>query len=372
MIIPAPVPLGDVPTMALAAPFGPIARELLDAAAAANRAPVILHQLAGEKLRQDRGPRELREETLAALESANWNKPWGLGGVCATTEDAAHFATAGFTWFTLDLTAHLEPRAGTMSLDELDASIIALEDTGAFQPGWHEPYLNGTANLRGSNDEETLARAAVRFGLALVEAEQLAQSIRTNSTGRGDLPDLEITIASAPHPIPPAEFAFLCAEAIRRGIIHNGVTRFAPAYAGWHEPGGVAPTELPSVLADLRRFLPPSAMLSLPDALAQIADSDHFHRDATDQSRLLALREIATQNPALFREWLLAACNEFPTAKSRHQVSTTEDDVRFLPEIPDQELPTTFLDTTQGRQLLLATWDDVVDQFVARVTTRRG
>jgi hypothetical protein len=372
MIIPAPVPLGDVPTIALSAPFGRIARELLDAARDANRAPVILHQLGGEKLRQDRGPRELREETIAALEAVSWDKPWGLGGVCATTEDAAHFATAGFTWFTLDLTTHLEPRAGTMSLDELDASIIALEDTGAFPPGWHEPYLNGTAGLRGSMDEETLARAAVRFGWALVEAEQLAQSIRTNVTGRGDLPDLEVTVASAHHPIPPTEFAFLCAEVIRRGLIHNSVTRFAPAYTGWHEPGSAAPAELPSVLADLRHLLPSSAMLSLPDALARIADWDRCHSAATEQSHLLALREIATQTPALFREWLLAARNEFPTAKARHQVSTTEDDVRFLPEIPDEDLPTAFLDTTQGRQLLLATWDDVVDQFAARISTARG
>jgi hypothetical protein len=370
MIIPVPIPLGDIPTIALSAPFGRIARELLDVAADANRAPVILHQMGGDQVRQNRGPRELREETIAALEGAGWDKPWGLGGVCTTTEDAAQFATAGFTWFRLDLAPYIEPRASTMSLDELDVSIVTLEDTGAYAANWYEPYLNGTSGLRETVSEETLARAAVRFGAALKEATLLVESIRTHSSGRGDLPDLEISIASASHAIPSAEFAFLCVEVVRRGLIHNAVTRFEPAYAGWYEPGGADPTEVPSVLNSLRNFLPSSAMLSLPDSLGRITGWADCHWDATERSRLVALRKIATQTPSVFREWLVVARNEFPTAKGRHQVSTSEDDVRFLPEVPDEELVSAFLETTQGRQLLLATWDDVVDRFAGRIASR--
>ena len=367
MIIPAPVPLGDVPTMALAAPFGRIASELLDVAAASERAPVIVHQLGGEKVRQDRGPRELLEETMAALEGAGWDKAWGLGGVCTTTEDAAQFATAGFTWFRLDLASYLEPRAATMSLDELDASIVALEDTGAYAANWYERYLNGTADLRGDLNEETLARAAVRFGSVLKEATLLVDSIRTHTAGRGDMPDLEISVAASSHAIPPIEFAFLGVEAIRRGLIHNSVTRFVPAYAGWHESGGTNPIEVPSILTALHDLLPSSARLSLPDGIARIAGWNDCHWDATERSRLFTLREIATQSPALFREWLLAARNEFSTSMGRLQVSTTEDDVRFLPEVSDEDLAATFLDTKEGKQLLLATWDDVVDQFTGRI-----
>ena len=79
MNIPAPAPIGRTASIALAAPFGWIAPEQLALAKDGGRAPVIMHRLGGEKARLQRGPREFREDTPAALEQAVWDQAWGLG-----------------------------------------------------------------------------------------------------------------------------------------------------------------------------------------------------------------------------------------------------------------------------------------------------
>ena len=363
MNIPAPAPLGRVPTLAVAAPFGSIDLEQLTAAKAAGRAPIFVHRLGDDKARQLRGPRECREETVAALERAGWAGAWGLGGVCRSMDDAAQFAVAGFTWFTLDLSDHLEASASAMSLDDLDTAIVALEDRGAFPLGWHEAYLENGSVAGVTFTDESLARVAVRFGVALAEAEQMAQAIRVSSSERGDLPDLEISLGNAHFPTSAEDLAFVTAECTRRGLIHGGVTRYAPSLGTRFEPGGDATSEPPAILRDLLQICPATAILSIPETLAANASASACHWNAEHASWLWWLRRLATTDPALFRKWLAEARDAFPSAKTGWNISTSEDDVRFLPEVPDDALVPTFLETVQGRQLLLVTWQDVADRL---------
>jgi hypothetical protein len=362
MNIPTPAALGRRPTIALATPFGWIASEQLEFAASTGRSPVLLQRLGNEKARQQRGPRELREEACAALERAGWPQPWGLGAACFSTEEAAHFATAGYTWFSLELSGFLEPRAATMTLDELDAAIVELEDRGAFREGWHERYLAGRGGTAMKFDDETLARSAVRLGNALQEAEQMVQAIRASSSERGELPDLEVSIAGTGMPTTNAELAFLIAEMVDRGLIHNGLTRFAPSFGSDYEAGSEPPENARGLVNRFSTVCPSTAAgLSLPAELAIDAGSE-AHWNAEHASILAWLKHLAITDPAQFRRWLTAARDEFPVAKVGWQVSLSEDDARFLPEVGDDALVSTFLETVQGRQLLLTTFQAVVDR----------
>lgn len=360
MNIPAPAPLGTKPACSLAATFGWVSPAQLAWARETGRAPVLLHPLGSEKARQTRGPRELREETIAALEAAEWRNPWGLGALCESSEDAAQFATAGYTWFTLDLAAQADPRASSMSLDDLDAAIVRLEDTKVFPLGWHEAYLAGGSGPQFS--EEALARAAVRFGPALAEADQMVQAIRAGGSERGDLPDLELSFARSPLAMSAEEVAFVAAELLRRGLIHGGVTRLAPSFGPWFERGADSAAEAPEIISEISRALPAGVMLVLPGELAGKVGDASVHPDATDESVLAWLRRLAERQPARFREWLAKAHAAFPTARAIGHFTTSEDDVRFLPEVADDALAATFLESTQGRQLLLATWTDVAEE----------
>ncbi len=359
MIIPAPTPLGRTPAVALCAPFGWVAPEQLEMAKAAGRAPVILHCLGDEKARRDRGPREFREETAAALEKADWNNPWGLGAICSAPEDAAHFATAGFTWFKLELSALVDARANTMSLDELDAAIVALEDAGAYRAAWHERYLGGQAGTAVELSDEALARCAVRFGPVLAEAEQIVQALRVSSSDRGSLPDLEISIARGASATTPQDLAFLAAEILHRGLIHNAMTRIAPALGSAHEPGLVGAQETPTFISDLLAVCPPGIRLSLPQEIAEPAGLAQVDWNAAPEGVFAWLKRMAKDEPRRFREWLKNAQERFPFSRVGWNFTTAEDDVRFLPEVGDDALVSTFLETTQGRQLLLASWEEL-------------
>ena len=359
MNIPAPTPLGRTPTLALSAPFGWVAPEHLAAAKSTGRAPVFLHRLGDEKARQNRGPREFREETAQALENAGWNSPWGLGAICRSPEDAAQFAVGGFTWFTLELSELLEPRAGSMSLDELDTAIVALEDQGAFRAGWHERYLDNKAGTAVRFSDEALARSAVRYGAALAEVEQIVQALRVSSSERGELPDLEISVARALVASTPEELAFLAAEILHRSLIHGGVTRVAPSLGISFEPARLESAPLPGLIPQIQAVFPPTVRLSLPRELAEPAGLSETHWDAAAEGALAWLRRMAAEEPGRFREWLNNAHELFPTARIGWNLSTSEDDVRFLPEVADDVLASTFLDSIQGRQLLLATWEDL-------------
>lgn len=346
MDIPAPTTFASAPTIALGAPLGRVfPAQFADIA----RAPVFLHALGGEKERITRGPRELFAETHAALARAGHRGPWGAGGIVRETDEAAQFATAGATWFTLDLSPLLEARADTMTLDELDAAIVALEDAGVYSSGWADAYLDREFALALRFDDETLARAAVKFGRALAHAEQLQQMIRVCWLGKGTAPDIEVSIADAPAATTRAELLFLSLEIRRRAL---GATALAPSLGAELEMGDTFTGDT-AIFADFAAIAAASAIkLSLP----QSTSATSVHLDATEAATLALLREIATHQPALFREWLKCAQIHFATVRPAWRISTTEDDIRFLPDVADDALAATFLDEKRGRQLLLVTF----------------
>lgn len=353
-----PSSLGQRPTTAIGAPFGKIVASQL-AEIIATRDVVVLHRLGGAKEREIIGPRELREATCAALDAAGWPERWALGGVCVEVENAANFAIGGYSWFTFDVVSRLDAAADSASLDELDAAIVALEDAGIFPQGWHEAYLG--ADVFGTPfDDESLARAAVKFGRALEHAEQLQQVLRTTWSGRGDMPDIEVSIARAFRRTTKLELYFLAMELKRRGVWTSVI---APSL-GPDFQAGLAPTESPDV-TDYAEILASAGAvrLSAPGAA---------HEDKSDAAFFAMLRGLAEKQPGLFREMLLAARDAFPLVRTGWSLSIGDDDVMMMPEVDDDALASTFLDSFQGRQLLLCTWDAVCETFGGRLRSALG
>ena len=338
----APTPLGNGPSIAIGAPFGRIDRST----STEGRAIVILHRLTGEKDREHYGPSELRDDTCAALHEAGWPARWSLGGVCVEMEDAANFAIAGYTWFTFDISPHLSPFADDATLDTLDTRIVALEDIGCYPLGWHERHL------ADGIDEESLARAAVKFGPALTHVEQLMETLRTNWSGRGELPDIELSMARALRRTTANELRFLTAELKRRGIHANVI---APCL-GPDFQVGLQPSEPPDI-AGFAEILG-STRLAAPGAA---------HIDASENAFFSALRHIAKSDAPFFRELVLAARDAFPLIGGRWHLSVSEDEIHTMPQADDDALASTFLDHAQGRQLLISTWDAVCETHGDRI-----
>lgn len=370
MDLPAPTPFASRPTVAIGClgEFFPSAllRELRDA----GFAPVLLHRLAGEVGGPGDGPREMLAATIRSLEKAAPGVAWGAGCAIRSAEEAAIFATAGYTWFSFDLSESIDEHARSMSLDQLDAAIVRLEDSGCYPPGWHGNYLDRewrTASGRCLRfADEALARAAVKFGPALALADQWHQAIRVSWAGRGEPPDVELNFAARRTRFSAEEFLFLALESARRGLGPAAVA--APLGPGW-QPGAEcnesleAILGLPGEIAGLCGSLKVGVHFAtgkpgLPAAARRIV-ADRLHLDFEEATWLARLGQMADAQPAAFREWLGVAQEIFPFATGDTPLAITEEDIHALPQVADSELRETFLGHMQGRQLLLATFPAV-------------
>jgi hypothetical protein len=376
MPLPPPSPLAAQPTVALGCTGLHFPSDALRAAGENGIAPVLMHRLTGEDGSNDDGPREMILATAEALEKSGHTGAWGAGCVVRTSADAAAFATAGFTWFSFALGGEIDARAETMSLDELDPAVVAIEDSGFLTPEWHTHYTDREWTLASGRTlrlvDETLARAAVKFAPALAHAAQLQQAIRTLWTGRGTAPDIELNFAGRRDRWSAEEFLFLTLESARCGLAPVCIA--PPLGAAW-QPGAEFegdPSELSATLAlageiaalagPLKFGIRHAAGKSCIETNTHAALGARAHLDCEEDAWLATLDALARQQPELFRRWLTVAQDLFPFSAGEFALSITEGEIRALPEVSDEDLPAIFLADLRGRQLLLSTFPAVLQK----------
>ncbi len=374
MTLPAPTPLAARPTVALGCTGLHFPADAVRAARENGIAPVLMHRLSGEDGSADDGPREMLAATVAALKNTGHTGAWGAGCTVRTTAEAAAFATAGYTWFLFAPGGEIDPHADAMSLDELDAAIVALEDSGCLAAEWHTRYTDREWQLTPGRKlrlaDETLARAAVKFGRTLAHAAQLQQAIRTLWSGHGAAPDIELCFAGGRDRWSGEEFLFLALESARSGLCPACIS--PPLGAAW-QPGAefsgdendlatmlTGFGEIAALAGPLKIGIHHAAGKAGLHAEAQRTLGTRAHLDFEEDAWLAALDALAQRQPELFRRWLCAAQEQFPFAASGMALAITEEDIHVLPQVGDADLATTFLGDVRGRQLLLATFPEVL------------
>ncbi|MEO6785976.1 MAG: tagaturonate epimerase family protein [Chthoniobacteraceae bacterium] len=374
MPLPAPTPLAARPTVALGCTGLHFLTATLREAREKGFAPVLMHHLTGGDGTADDGPREMLAVTAEALANAGHSSAWGAGCVVRTAADAAAFAAAGYSWFSFALGDEIDSRAECMSLDELDAAIVALEDSGGYAPAWHAHYTDRewlTASGRKLRfADEALARVAVKFGRALAHAAQLQQAIRTLWSGHGAAPDIELCFAGRRDRWSDEEFLFLALESARSGLCPVCIS---PSLGAAWQPGAEYSgdqAELESLLASAGQIAALAGLLKVgihhAAGKADIASAakrilgPRTHLDFEEDAWLASLDALAHQQPELFRRWLGVAQEMLPFAAGDAALAITEEDIHVLPQVGDEELSATFLADMRGRQLLLSTFPDVL------------
>ncbi len=261
-----------------------------------------------------------------------------------------------------------------MSLDGLDAAVVSLEDAGCYAQGWHANYTDREWPLASGRmlrfGDETLARAAVKYGTALAHAAQLQQAIRTTWTGRGAAPDIELNFAGRRDRDSAEEFLFLALETARSGL---GPVCISPSLGPAWQPGAefegdqgeLAATlalaaEIAALAGPLKVGIRHAAGKSRLHEIASGTLGQRCHANFEEDVWLAALDGLARQQPEHFRRWLCIAQEVFPFAAGGLALAITEEEIHVLPEVSDAELPATFLADVRGRQLLLATFPDVM------------
>ena len=349
----------------------------------AGIAPIFPQQSIREMTRTRRTPTQVMGDALRGASAAGWTGPVGADADhLKTAADVDVTAEVGFTFFTLDPSAHVDQRADDYDEATLRAKFDAVR--GAID--WFDAYKGKSVGLKTGTkielSEEACVRAAVKYGRAIREAQKLADHVRKVHESLGRDYEIELSVDETDQPTTLAEHYIIAHQCLSHGM---KLISLAPRYIGDFEKGvdykGSA-TELERSLADhaaVADMLGPyklslhsgSDKLAMYPALAR-ATKGRFHVKTAGTSYLEALRVVARHDPAGFRAIIDFARGRYDTDKATYHVSATLADAPPPgADVADQELERQYLElwsevpagkgfTKPGRQILHCTFGSVL------------
>jgi hypothetical protein len=136
-----------------------------------------------------------------------------------TPKDIDECLTAGYTFFTFDPGAHVDPSADARSAAALSQSLdalpwAALDDS---RERMRQRYRGLTLDLDGGAfavEEEDAARAAVKYGRAVAHVALMYRHLRARDTGV----EVEISVDETDTPTTPGQHIYVANELRRLGV----------------------------------------------------------------------------------------------------------------------------------------------------------
>jgi len=344
---------------------------------------IFAQQSIREMARTKRTPDEVMKCATDALDDAGYDQPWGSDADhLKTPTDVEDCADAGFVFFTIDPSDHVDQAADGYDEATVDAKYTEIRG----EVGFLESYEGHSVDIEDGPtlafDAITVRRAAVKYGKAIRHALELASSIKDAAEKRGQDYEIELSVDETEQPTTLAEH-YLIADQLRAASVK--LVSLAPRYVGDFEKGvdykGDA-DELRQSLADhaaIARQLGPyklslhsgSDKLSMYGPFAA-ATRGLFHVKTAGTSYLEALRVVARHDEQLFRRIIDFSRDRYETDKATYHVSATLKGVAPQSEISDAvELERVYLErwedvpegkgfTQPGRQILHCTFGSVL------------
>lgn len=345
--------------------------------------PIFAQQSIREMERTGRMPEDVMRDALAALADADWTDEHGADADhLKTADDLERTAEAGFTWFTLDPSDHVDQHADDYDQAELVERFDALEQP----PNWVEAYREKSIDLPSGSvirlDDVTLWRAAVKYGRAIDEAIRLARRLASVQDAAGRDYEIELSVDETRQPTSLAEHFIVAEQCLLADI---KLVALAPRLPGELEKGVDYIGDLVKLESSLRdhaaiaQMLGPyklslhsgSDKLSIYPLLARTTEGA-FHVKTAGTSYLEALRTVARADGQLFREVCEFARQRYEIDQATYHVHATLKGVPAPSELPGVEaLEGAYLGcpddvppgrgyTAPGRQILHCTFGSVL------------
>ncbi|MEM8678369.1 MAG: tagaturonate epimerase family protein, partial [Planctomycetota bacterium] len=293
--------------------------------------PIFPQQSIREMTRTQRSPTEVMADAVAGIETAGWLGAFGADADhLKTTEDVDRTAAAGFTFFTIDPSDHVDQAA-----DDYDASTLVEKFAAVGEDApWFDRHVGKRVELRTGMTveltEEACMRTAVKYGKAIAHAISLGRYIQQVQEANARPCELELSVDETEQPTKLAEHAIIATECLNAGL---QLVSLAPRFIGDFEKGVDFKgdlTQLEGSLVDhaaLARLLGPyklslhsgSDKLSMYRLLAK-ATSGQFHVKTAGTSYLEALRVVARHEESLFREIVAFSRSHYEKDKATYHV----------------------------------------------------
>ncbi len=296
--------------------------------------PIYPQQSIREMARTNRSAQKVMDDALSGMRQAGWTGKTGADADhLKTPEDVDVTAAAGFTFFTIDPSAHVDAHADNYD----EATLRQKYNAVAAEIDWFDKYRGKTVTLATGTgirlDEEACLRAAVKYGRALNHALKLADHIEKVHKTLGRDYEIELSVDETEQPTTLGEHYIIADQCLARGM---KLVSLAPRYIGDFEKGIDYKGDVAALEASLRdhaaiaESLGPyklslhsgSDKLSMYPALAR-ATKGQFHVKTAGTSYLEALRVVARHDEALFRRIVDFARSRYDTDKATYHVSAT-------------------------------------------------
>lgn len=327
-------------------------------------AGIFAQQSIREMTRTQRTPEAVMDAAVSALDAAGFDRPWGSDADhLKTPGDVDATAAAGFVFFTIDPSDHVDQAAD----DYDDAALDARYDP----PPWAEAYLDQTRTLdEGTDvvfDATTVKRAAVKYGKAIAHAVELAGHIAHQAAQLGQPHEIEISVDETAQPTTLAEHYIIAEQLLEAGV---NLVSLAPRFIGELEKGvdylPAGDAALDRLEASIARHAAIARTLCGEDKAYKLslhsgsdklsmytrfarATRGRLHVKTAGTSYLEALRVVARHDAALFRRIVDFSRDRYDTDKATYHVHATLDHAPPAGDVSsDAELERLYLETWDG------------------------
>jgi hypothetical protein len=348
--------------------------------AAGQIAPIFAQQSVRENTRTGRTPQQVMDDALWGIVQEGWREPWGADADhVKQITDIAPFVAAGYSFYTIDPSDHVDNEAEHAPPDALRQKVASLpwEALGTSYEALRDAYCGSPFALGDTAlafDDPTLLRALAKYGRALAHTAAVAAAI--SGQLRGGAYDLEMSVDETDTPTSAHEHFFIARELLARDI---PVVSLAPRFVGKFQKGvdymgdtAQFDAELLKHVAIMEHFKryklsihTGSDKFSLYPAIAERA-SGHVHVKTAGTSYLEALRLVAVADPASFRLMLDDARAHFEHDRKSYFLDAELDKVPPAARLGDADLPA-LLDQFDARQVLHVAFGTLLTTYGAAI-----
>lgn len=325
-----------------------------------DAAPVFAQQSVRELTLTRRSFQEVLDCVTFAVFREGYQGGFGADGDhLKKAEDIENALRIGYTMITLDCSEHIKGDGGQAPLSE--------ELT--------ERYLHRDIDvgegliLRFSQDE--LARAQHTYGDALQFAREIWERFFADGKAKADL---EISIDETATPTTPQEHFFVANELKLMGV---RMATMAPRFCGEFQKGidyigdlEQFDREMAQHASIARHFGYKLSIHSGSDKFSAFPSvgkhtQGRFHVKTAGTNWLEAMRVVAMEDPALYRQCHAFALDSFQEASQYYHVKADPGKIPALDSLKDQELPELF-NQDDARQLIHITYGQILNNPALR------
>ncbi len=337
-----------------------------------SMAPILAQQSIRENARTGRTPQEVMDDAMWGVFQEGWRDGFGADADhLKTTADIDSCAAAGFTFYTIDPSEHVDNEANTAPFDVLQTKIEAspwadLETSWMdTQSRFYKPIDLGDFKL--TVDAGDLLRATAKYGRVVAHTVRMYRHLENVMNGKPF--ELEMSVDESETVTTLAEHIYIANELKRLGVKWVSL---APRYVGDFEKGVDYIGDSNEFERSFARHLSVAKTYG-PYKLSLHSGSDKFsiypiasrvagelvHLKTAGTSYLEALRAIGKVDPELFRDIAAFARGRYPVDRASYHVSAEVDKMPDVAKMPDRKL-TALLDDFHAREILHVTFGSVL------------